>query len=97
MTVFGAGFAGDLFASTGDDWAGPVASSYGLHLVRVEERAPARMPELEEIRRPIELEYEAAQRAEANRRFLQELRERYEVEIRMPKVDSTPQVASAAG
>jgi hypothetical protein len=96
-SVFGAGFAGDVAALTGDEWTGPVASSYGLHLVRVDERVPARMPELEQIRRPVELEYEAVQRAEANQRFLQELRERYEVEIRMPRLDSTPQLASVGG
>jgi hypothetical protein len=96
-SAFGAGFAGDLFALAGGEWNGPVASSYGLHLVRVDERVPARTLELEQIRRPVELEYEAAQRAEANQRFLQELRERYEVEIRMPRVDSTPQLASVDG
>jgi hypothetical protein len=95
-SVFGAGFAGDVVALTGDEWTGPVASSYGLHLVRVDERVPARMPELEQIRRQVEIEYEAAQRAEANQRFIEELRERYEVEIRMPKLDSTPQLASVS-
>ena len=96
-SVFGAGFAGDVLALAGDDWTGPVASSYGLHLVRVDERVPARMPELEQIRRQVEREYEAAQRAEANQRFLQEMRERYEVEIRMPSVDSAPQLTSLGG
>ena len=96
-SVFGAGFAGDVLALTGDDWTGPVASSYGLHLVRVDERVPARLPELGEIRREVEREYEAIRRAEANQRFLQKLREGYEVEIRMPSVDSTPQPSSLGG
>ena len=96
-SVFGAGFAGDVLALAGDDWTGPVASSYGLHLVRVDERVPARMPELEQIRRQVEREYETAQRAEANQRFLQKMRERYEVEIRMPSVDSAPQLTSLGG
>ncbi len=95
-SVFGGGFAGDVLALAGNDWTGPVASSYGLHLVRVDERVPARMPELEQIRRQVEREYETAQRAEANQRFLQELRERYEVEIRMPSVDSAPQLTAVA-
>ncbi len=96
-SVFGAGFAGDVFASAGGDWTGPVASSYGLHLVRVEERVPARMPELEQIRRQVEREHEAARRAEAKQRFLHELRERYDVEIRMPSVHSAPQRISLGG
>ena len=89
--VFGDGFAGDVLAMTGGDWNGPVASSYGLHLVRIEERFPAWMPELGEIRRQVEREHETARRAESKQRFLQELRKRYEVEIRMPSVDSAPQ------
>jgi parvulin-like peptidyl-prolyl isomerase len=93
-TVFGADFAGDVFALTGDDWSGPLASSYGLHLVRVGERVAARKLELEEARREVERDYETARRAEANQRFLRELRERYEVEIRMPNVDSAPQLSS---
>lgn len=96
-SVFGAGFAGDVLALTGDDWTGPVASSYGLHLVRVDERVPARLPELGEIRREVEREYEAIRRAEANQRFLQKLRDGYEVEIRMPSVDSAPQPSSLGG
>jgi hypothetical protein len=88
-SVFGADFAGDVFALAGDAWSGPVASSYGLHLVRVSERIAARKLELEEIRRNVERDYEAARRVEANQRFLQALRERYEVEIRMPSVDSS--------
>ena len=96
-SVFGAGFADDLFASVGDEWTGPVASVYGLHLVRVDERVPAGMPELEQIRRQVEIEYEAARRSAANQRFLQKLRERYEVEIRMPELDSTAQAPSPGG
>ena len=95
--VFGAGFAGDVLAVADDDWTGPVASSYGLHLVRVDERTPARMPELEQVSRHVEREYQTEQRAEANQRFLQKLRTRYEVEIRMPSVDSAPQPGSLGG
>jgi parvulin-like peptidyl-prolyl isomerase len=83
-SVFGAGFAGDVLALAGDDWAGPVASAYGLHLVRIDERVPTRLPQLAEVRQQVEHEYEAAERAESKQRFLRELRERYDVEIRMP-------------
>jgi len=96
-SVFGVGFAGDVFALTGDDWSGPVASSYGLHLVRVSERIAARRLELEEVRREVERDYETARRAEANQRFLRELRERYEVEIRKPSVNSALQPSSLGG
>ena len=96
-SLFGAGFAGDVLALADDGWSGPVASSFGLHLVRVDERVPARLPELAEIRREVRREYDAVQRAEANRRFLQRLRDRYEVEIRMPSVGSAPKPRSLGG
>ena len=83
-SVFGAGFASDVLALAGDDWVGPVASAYGLHLVQINERVPARLPELAEVRQRVEQEYETAERTEAKQRFLKELRERYDVEIRMP-------------
>ena len=96
-SVFGEGFAGDLHASTGDDWTGPVASNYGLHLIRVDERLLSRVPELEEIRPEVEREYESVQRAEATQRVLQRLRERYEIEIRMPSPDSASPSNSMGG
>ena len=96
-SVFGPGFAKDVLAGTSGDWIGPVASSYGLHLVHVDERVAAHMPELEQIRRQVEREYETARRAQANQGFLQKLRERYQVEIRMPSVDSAPQSSSLGG
>ncbi len=85
-SVFGEGFAGDLASLTGEGWLGPVASSYGLHLVRIDERIPARMPELDEVRQEVTREFENARRAEENARFLEELRARYDVEVRMPSV-----------
>jgi len=82
--VFGDGFATDVLALEGDGWTGPLASSFGLHLVRIDERSPARMPEFAEIRQHVAREYGAAKNEEANRRFVQGLRDRYHIEIRMP-------------
>ena len=47
---FGAGFGASLANATTGTWAGPVASSYGLHLVWVHERLPATMPDLDAVR-----------------------------------------------
>ena len=47
---FGASFADAAFAQPVGVWQGPVSSAYGLHLVRIEERIPARLPPLSEIR-----------------------------------------------
>jgi len=65
-------------------WSGPYESAYGLHLLRVTERAPASLPELSEIRATVEREWSNERRQQANERFYQALRERYSVEIRLP-------------
>ena len=82
--AFGTGFAEDLFALTGDAWQGPVASSFGLHLVRIEARTPGRPPPLAEIRDQVEREFAAERREQTNQHFLETLRGRYEVEIASP-------------
>jgi hypothetical protein len=79
---FGPGFAADLQSLEIGHWQGPVASSFGLHLVAIDERIAARMPELAEVRREVERDYEAIARDEAKERYLRALRERYEVEVR---------------
>src|SRR5437763_1720182 len=49
--VFGAGFAAAVFTlEAGERWQGPIASSFGLHLVRVMRREPARAASFEEAR-----------------------------------------------
>ncbi len=83
--AFGTGFAADLFAVSGDGWQGPIASSFGLHLVRIEGHTPGWLPPLSEIREQVERELRAERRDRARVRFLETVRSRYEVEIRMPE------------
>jgi hypothetical protein len=47
---FGPGFAARLDAAPAGAWSGPVASTYGLHLVWIRERTPAAMPALDAVR-----------------------------------------------
>jgi hypothetical protein len=54
---FGPGFADALFRAELATWAGPVASSYGLHVVRVRARAPAREPTLSEVRQQVSADF----------------------------------------
>ncbi len=44
---FGAGFARQLETAPLGQWSGPIASSFGTHLVRVTARTPAALPELD--------------------------------------------------
>ncbi len=47
---FGPGFATAISSAPLDTWSGPIASTYGLHLVRVTARLPATTPSLDAVR-----------------------------------------------
>ncbi|MGD8417191.1 MAG: peptidylprolyl isomerase [Pseudomonadales bacterium] len=82
--LFGTGFAralSELDADQPDVWQGPVRSAYGWHLVRITGRAPARDPLLSEVSDAVRRDLRQARRVEANDRFYQSLRERYEVHL----------------
>lgn len=80
--VFGEGFF-DLVAElpTGE-WAGPVVSSYGVHLVRILDALPARLPPLDQIREAVLRDWRAAQAREIRDLDYAERRQRFVVEIR---------------
>lgn len=65
-------------------WVGPFRSPYGMHLVRIHERTPARMPALGEVRDAVELQWREARGDEIAARKLEALRARYEVAISAP-------------
>jgi hypothetical protein len=82
--AFGPGFAQDLANMPMGRWSGPYESSYGLHLVRITERKSGGLPAMAEIRPVLEREWRTERSKAANERFYQVLRERYDVEIRLP-------------
>jgi len=82
--TLGKDFAAQLAAAETGEWSGPHTSSFGLHLVLVRERTPARLPALDEIRPLVEREWSAAERRELNERFETAIRERYEIEVQLP-------------
>ena len=71
---FGADFAEGVFAAPPGEWSGPIPSAYGVHLVLVREREPARALGFEEVRDPIRLAVIAERRAAALERGLRALR-----------------------
>lgn len=79
--LFGPAFASAVEALSIGGWEGPVESAYGLHLVRVRAREPARVPDWREVRDRVvvDMRYEARQQAED--RFVQEVASRYRVEF----------------
>jgi len=80
--VFGQGFFMRLAEFSAGAWAGPVKSAYGVHLIRIRESLPARMPPLEEVRDAVLRDWKAAKAAEIRELHYALLRERYVVEIR---------------
>ena len=82
--VFGETFATAVSSAPAGQWSGPYASTYGLHLLRIAQRTPARQATLEEVRSEVERDWHTQQRLEANERFYEALRTRYTVEIEWP-------------
>jgi hypothetical protein len=78
---FGETFATALVALAPGSWQGPVESTYGVHLVRVDRRSAARAPELADVKDAVRREWTNARRLEATERLYQDLLERYTVRV----------------
>ncbi|NRG17745.1 peptidyl-prolyl cis-trans isomerase [Rhizobiales bacterium] len=82
--TFGKEFAQELSKAEAGIWTGPWRSTYGRHLVRVDQREAARDPALDEIRDVVLREWQADKRRKvAEERYL-ELKEKYEVKVTWP-------------
>jgi hypothetical protein len=86
--LFGGGFADRIMALEPGAWAGPIESGYGLHLVRVDDRRPARLPDLDTVRNRVTAEWRSDRRARLTDEFYRDLRERYEVIVQSPSGDA---------
>ena len=78
---FGTDFTAEVLSLTEGKWSGPVRSGYGLHVVKVFDRVPGRIPDLAEVRDKAEndLRYEAGQASEEQ--GFQEIAGKYQVTI----------------
>jgi parvulin-like peptidyl-prolyl isomerase len=63
------------------EWTGPVASPYGVHILRVDARFAPQTPGFESVRSEVRDAWLADRRQAANAAFLAKLRERYRVRI----------------
>lgn len=79
--VFGSAFADALDGIAPGQWAGPVESDYGLHLVRVTEHRAGRVPALAEVRAAVEREWASDRRKALDDQRLAELLARYRITI----------------
>jgi hypothetical protein len=92
---FGDEFARQVAALPVGDWSGPVYSPFGAHLVRIEARIDARLPELAEIRDEVLREYLVEKREQQKDLAYAKLREGYEVTVEPLNSRAIPALSSA--
>jgi hypothetical protein len=78
---FGTDFTAEALSLPDGEWSGPVRSGYGLHVVKVFDRVPGRIPELAEVRSKVEsdLQYEASKASQEQ--GYQEIAGKYKISI----------------
>ena len=81
VELFGGAFVDGLATLPVGEWAGPVESAYGYHVVRLSARTEAKPAVFEEVRRRVLEDARRDARDAANREAHERLRERYRVEI----------------
>lgn len=95
--LFGEEFTAQLAQLPTGRWHGPVTSAYGVHLVYVEDRKPARTPELAEVREQVAREWADARRRESNEQFYRNLLKRYAITIDQPPSAAQTNILAAEG
>ncbi len=79
--IFGPEFARAVMALPAGAWAGPIASSFGQHVVRVTEHRGGHRPSLDEVRREVRRDWRDEQAKATAKDALARLRARYDVRI----------------
>lgn len=79
--LFGGEFTAALFSQHGDEWFGPVPSSYGLHLVRIRQLTPAHLPQLAEVRSKVLTDFKNERLQAAAEAYYSGLRKHYHIDM----------------
>lgn len=79
--IFGAAFTEALVQTPPGAWSGPLKSSFGLHVVHVDDSKPGRPATLSEVRANVAQEWANERRREAEEAQLAERLKRYRVRI----------------
>jgi len=82
--IFGESFAAKLGGIPPGQWAGPIESGYGAHLVLVTQRTDGRLPALADVREAVRQEWANARRLETNEKYYEAMLKRYAVTIERP-------------
>jgi peptidyl-prolyl cis-trans isomerase C len=81
---YGDAFAAKLIGLPKGQWSGPVASGFGLHLVRVDTVSAAGTPKLAEVRQRVENDWRSATRIARENQAYQTLLDGYDIRIARP-------------
>jgi peptidyl-prolyl cis-trans isomerase C len=92
--LFGPDFSAAVRGQETGRWGGPIASSYGLHLVWISDRVVGRRLPFEDVRQRVKDDWIYKQRIAANDAVYRKLLERYDVIVEKP---GGPTTAPGAG
>ena len=87
-SLFSREFAASLDQCELKTWQGPLQSSYGLHVVLVEDKQLGSLPELDDVRTAVRREWEHARRKELTNQYYQSLIDKYEVIVEWPEEET---------
>jgi hypothetical protein len=84
-SVFGADFAQKLQDIESGEWAGPVTSGFGVHLVQVDELIASRMPAFDDVAELVAREWQVERRNRAIDGLYDRLAESYAITVEAPQ------------
>ena len=80
-SILGNEFADKLFTLEPGRWHGPVASSYGFHLIRISDLQPGQIQPFETVRSKVLEDWQHSQYTRANSQFYANLLKKYNVQV----------------
>jgi len=82
---FGEGFAAKLTEAKRGEWAGPIISGFGIHLVKVSKIKAAQTPKLSQVRQALENDWRSSSANARKEAAFQALLQDYDIEIAKPE------------
>ena len=78
---FGTDFTAEVLSLPEGTWSGPMRSAYGLHVVKVFDRVPGRVPDLANVRDKVENDLRYEEGVAAEEQGFQEIAGKYQIAI----------------
>lgn len=86
---FGEDFANAVNTLPLGSWQGPIRSGFGIHLVRINKKTPAKKANLADVRALVERDWENARRKKNSDEYYMKLRKSYDVQMETRLPDAT--------